>query len=174
MAEYSGHTSGYQVQSSTVLEGSSSLENTDTYGQLGHTSASTTRGNEYRCKVEAASGSAAEPSLLVGVQDESDPLRDCYWAFPDASSGTFELVRRDGDSSTILDSVSHTFQEATTYEVALEYGQDSVKAVLYDSSGDVAAETATVSDSTYSGGTFGFYTGGGSPAYYDHVTERSL
>ncbi|NEU56786.1 hypothetical protein [Halorussus sp. MSC15.2] len=174
LSEYSGNTGGYRVQSSTVLEGSRSLEATSTYAQIARTDVTTERGHEYRCRIEAGSGTGAEPSLLACVQDASDPLRDCYWAFPDVSAGEFKLIRRDGDSSTVLDSVTYTLQEATQYELALELATDTVKAVLYDSSGSVAAETTAVSDSTYSGGGVGFYTGGGTPGYYDYVTKTPL
>jgi hypothetical protein len=174
IAEYSGETSGFQVQGSTVLEGLYTLEGTGTYYDIAHADTTTPRGYEYRCQIEAASGSGAEPSLLASVQDPSSPLQNCYWAFPDASAGAFKLVRRDSGSSTLLDSVSYTLQEAATYEVALELGSSTVKAVLYDSTGSVVAETTAVSDSTHSGGTFGFYTGGGTPGYYDYVTKTPL
>jgi hypothetical protein len=174
LSEYAGHTGGYQVQGSTVIEGSNTLEATSTYNRIGHTEATTSRGNEYRCRIQADSGSGSEPSLLVSSQDPSNPFADCYWAHPDASAGQFKLVRRDGGSSTVLDSTSLSFQEGTDYEVAIKLGSDTVKAVLYDGSGNVVVETNAVSDATYSGGTFGFYTGGGTPGYYDYVSETPL
>ncbi|PSP76507.1 hypothetical protein BRC81_12905 [Halobacteriales archaeon QS_1_68_20] len=174
ISEYVGGTSGYQVQGSTVLEGSYSLEATNTYYKIAHADESTPRGYEYRFRTRAAGGSGAEPSPLVCVQDPYNPLDDCYWVHPDASAGDFNLYRRDGGSSVLLDSVAFTPQEDTTYEVTVELGADTVKAVLYDDAGSVVAETAAVSDATYDGGTFGFYTGGGSPGYYDYVTRESL
>ncbi len=174
ISEYDGHTSTYSAQSSTTLEGSYTLEASDTWGQLAHTSTTTPRGNEYRCQIMAPDGSGAEPGLLVSVQDASNAIDNCYWATPNASAGTFDLWLRDGGYSYELDSISATFQEGTTYEVALELGSDTVKAVLYDSSGNVVAETSSVSDATHSGGTFGFYTNNSTPAYYDYVTKTSL
>jgi hypothetical protein len=45
---------------------------------------------------------------------------------------------------------------------------------VYDSSGTELASTNSVSDGTYSGGTFGFYCGSDVPGYFDYVTEGPI
>jgi hypothetical protein len=48
--------------------------------------------------------------------------------------------------------------------------------VLYDASGTKITETTAATDTTYSGGYVGVYTGGspGYPTYYDYATKASL
>lgn len=64
--------------------------------------------------------------------------------------------------------------EGTEYRGVVELRSDTVKGILYDADGNQLAATDQVTDTTHSGGHYGFYTGAGQPAYYDYVTKESL
>lgn len=179
LSDYSGTTSLYTITttSSEVIDGSKTLKATDDYGKIGNDNVNTPRGDEYRARIKMGD-SAAEPALLVCVQNTSYPLDDCYMAHIDGSAGVLRLSLREGGSLTTKKEASlGSLSTGTIYELAVELASDTVKAVLYDSAGDtVLAATNTLSDTTWSGGQLGFYTGGagGFPAYYDTVTQESL
>ncbi len=174
LSEYSGHTSRYTVQGTTTLEGAQTLEATQTYGKIAHESATTPRGYEYRCRIMAGSGSAGNPGLLVSAQSPSNPWADCYYAAADADTDTLYLGRRAGGSGTTLASASVTINEGTEYRLAIDLDTDTLTAVLYDSSNTELAATTEVTDTTHTGGTVGFYGGGGTPAYFDYVGQTAL
>jgi len=175
ITEYAGNTGEYEVEQSTALEGSHRLECTGSYGKIAG-STKTPRGYEYKCRLIAGSGSGGKPSLLVSVQDRQNPTNRCYWLTLDIPNSELRLFRRDNGSSIKLDAVSVSASEGTEYRGAIELASNTVKAVIYDASGSKLTETTAVNDTTYSGGYFGFYTGGnpGYPSYYDYVTKASL
>lgn len=174
ISEYDGNTSDYTVQGTTTIESSQTLKATSTYAKIGHSSAQVSRGHEYRCRIMAGNGSTAKPCLLTCVQNASYPFSDCYCAFVDIPNNELRLLRKDGGNNTWLDTVTVTIDEATEYLVGIHLYEEKVKVVLYDASGNVLAATNAVKDTTYTDGTFGFYTGGGTPAYFDYVTERPV
>jgi hypothetical protein len=175
LSEYAGTTGEFAVEQSSAMEGSYRLKAIDSYGKIGHSTTSS-RGYEYKCRLQAGSGSSSKPGLLVSAQDQSRPLDDCYWLSLNVPGDKIALIRRDSASNTRLDDASVSLSEGTEYRGAKELASDTVKAVLYDSSGSKLAETTAVSDSTFSGGYFGFYNGGspGYPCYFDYVTQDSL
>lgn len=175
ISEYTGHTANYIAEQSSSLEGSYRLKCSDPYDALASTSTHG-RGNRYKYRFVAGSGSGSKPGFLTCVQDGSNPINSCYWLIPDISNDTLELYLREGGSSTELDSVavSGGLSEGTEYRGAVELRSDTVKAILYDASGNQLAATSEVSDTTHSSGYYGFYTGSGQPAYYDYVTKESL
>lgn len=174
MGEYSGSTAAYTVQSSTVLEGSYSLECNTAYERVAHSTAETTRGNEYKCRVMAASGSPTQLGLLVGVQDADYPFSNCYCTFVNVPNDRLHILKRENGDNTWLDGVDVSLSDGTEYIAGLRYKSDSVQAVVYDSSGTELASTSSVSDGTFSGGTFGFYCGSDVPGYFDYAVESSL
>lgn len=174
MNEYSGSTAGYTVQSSTVLEGSYSLECNDAYERLGYTTDSTTRGNEYKCRVMAPSGGPTPLGLLVGVQNPDFPFNDCYCTFVNVPNDRLSLLKKEGGNNNWLDGVDISLSDGTEYIAGLRYDSSTVQAVVYDSSGTELASTNSVSDGTYSGGTFGFYCGSDVPGYFDYVREEPM
>lgn len=176
ISEYSGTVDEFDVVSSGSLEGSYSLKTIDNYGKLGHDSVSTPRGYEYKCQVRAGSGSGGKPGLLTCVQNTSYPMNDCYWISLDVPNDELDLFRREGGTSNSLDSVSVSLSEGTEYRIAMELASDTVKGVIYDSSGSQLAATSAVSDATYSSGNLGYYVGGspGYPVFIDYVTKVSI
>lgn len=180
--DYNGETGGadYQIVQDTMEEGTTdstnTLKATGAYGDLGSTTVSTPRGNEYRARIKVGD-STAGPSLLTCVQDTTSAINGCYWAYVNQKYGSLDLSLRQSGNHTDLASASlPTLTQGTIYELAVELGSDTVRAILYESDGTtVIADTGSVSDSTFSGGQLGFYTGGGGyPAYYDYVTEEAL
>lgn len=173
--EYAGNTGEYEVEQSTALEGNYRLKCTGSYGRIA-SSTSSPRGYEYKCRFVAGSGTGGKPGILTCVQDRSRPLEDCYWLVLDIPNQELRVFRRENDASTMLASASVNASEGTEYRGALELGSDTLKGVLYDASGSKITETTAATDTTYSSGYFGFYTGGspGYPTYYDYVTQASL
>jgi hypothetical protein len=172
--EYDGQTASYSVQTSVVLQGERTLKCDSKYAEIAHTSARTPREEEYRCKIMSGSGSAAQPGLLTCVQDESNPMDDCYWLNLEPDNNMMALVRRDAGASTTLDSVNVSIEEGEQYQLGMILGEQEIIGRIYEKNGRNLAETSAVSDNTYENGAFGFYTGGGAPAYYDYVTKISL
>lgn len=181
LSDYDGETGGedYQIVTDTLEPDGSptkTLKATGTWGDLGHNNVSTPRGYEYRVRIEVGDNSVG-PSLLTCVQNTSSAIDDCYWALVDQNSSELDLILRQNGSGTKLTSSSMpSLTTGAIYELAVELDSSSVRAILYDSDGStVVADTGSASDSTWSGGQLGFYTGGGSyPAYYDYVTKDSL
>jgi hypothetical protein len=175
LSEYAGDTTYYSVQSSTTLRGNYSLKCGKNYTSIGHTTAKTSRGNGYRCQFKAESGSGSMPSLLACVQDPKSPMEDCYWAKAEPQNDKFGIKRREGGSTTVLDSEAVPLEEGTEHQLEIQLLEAGIKANLYSKDGVLLAETATIQDNTYKSGYFGFYTGGsGSPAYYDDIVEHPL
>jgi len=175
LSEYAGTTGQFTVEQSTAMEGSYRLKATDSYAKIAH-STDSPRGNEYKCRLQSGSGSSSKPGLLVSVQDRSHPMDNCYWLSLNVPGDELALLKRENASTTFLDTASVALSEGTEYRGAIELASDTVKAVLYDASGSQLAETATISDTTFTGGYFGFYNGGspGYPCYFDYVTRSPL
>ncbi|PSQ46002.1 hypothetical protein BRD15_10370 [Halobacteriales archaeon SW_6_65_15] len=174
LSEYSGDTSSYTVQSSTVLKGDHTLKCEKSYTGIAHNSVETTRGRAYRSQVMAGGNSESRPGLLACVQNLSSPIDDCYWAQANPEYGKLKIMRRDSGTTTVLDEVGATIEKGKEYQLELELREDSVKATLYTENGVLLEETSAVPDTTFDRGYLGFYTGGSSaPAYYDNVIEYS-
>lgn len=174
LSEYSGNTSSYTVQSSTVLKGNHTLKCENSYTGIAHTSVETTRGHAYQSQIKAGGSSESKPGLLACVQDPNSPIDDCYWAQANPKYGKLKIMRRDSGTTTVLDEVGATIKKGKEYQLELELRKDSVKATLYTENGVLLEETPAVPDTTFDRGYFGFYTGGSSaPAYYDNVIEYS-
>lgn len=181
--DYNGSTTSadYEIVQDAMEEGTANSTNTlkatGDYGVLGHTSVSTPRGNEYRVRIKVGD-STTGPSLLTCVQDTTAALDGCYWAYVDQKNGKLDLNLRENGTHTDLtaDTSMPALSQGTIYELAVELDSDTVRAILYEHDGTtVVADTGSVSDSTFSSGQLGFYTGGGGyPAYYDYVTKESL
>lgn len=172
ISEYTGDTSAFTVQTSTVLKGSYSLAGTSPDGRISTSSIPTPRGFEYRCRVLADTGSGAKSGLIVGDQDTATPHTDAYLLLSNSVDNRLELIRRDASSDVMLDSVDVTIDEGTEYELSIELLTHAIRGVLYDATGTELAATTALPDTTYSGGYLGFYTGAGQPAYFDYVTKR--
>lgn len=175
LSEYAGTTDEFTVEQSTAMEGSYRLKSVESYCKIAGSSKSP-RGYEYQCRFIAGSGSSGKPSLLVSVQDRAHPLSDCYWLALDVPNDEFSVLRRQNASTTYLSTANYALSEGTEYRAKIQLASDTVKGVLYDASGTKLTETGTVSDTTFSGGYFGIYTGGspGYPSYYDYVTKSPL
>lgn len=172
LTEWDGNTSLFSVQSSTVLEGNYTLRCDDNYGSIGHSSFSVSRGNEYRVQIQA--GTDTKPSLLTCAQDSARPLDDCYWAIADPSKDELGLYLRQNGSTTQLATVSNTIELGVTYKLSIQLTDSSVRAVLFNKNGKKLAETTEVSDTTFTSGTVGLYSGGsGTSSYFDYVEERN-
>ncbi len=179
LSDYNGETSNdyYEIVTDTLEGGDSTntLKATGSYGDLGNTNVNTPRGNEYRVKFKVGNNTV-NPGLLTCVQNTSAAVDDCYWAQVNQKYGKLKIYLREGGSGTNSASTSlPTLSTGTVYELAVELDSDAVRTTIYDNNGNSVTETASISDSTYSGGQLGFYTGGeGSSAYYDYVTKESL
>lgn len=173
ISEYSGQTSYYQAQSSTVLEGGYSLKCTNNYTAIAHNTSQTNRGKTYLCHALAGSGSGSRPGLLACVQDANNPMENCYWAKMDPANDLFILYRRESGKSNTLDKLSVALSEGEKYRIAIALQKDKIKGILMTENGRHLAETDLIKDTTFKSGTFGFYTGGtDAPAYYDYVGEQ--
>jgi len=174
LKEYTGDTSYYSVQSSAVLQGSYTLKCEDNYQGIAHPDIKTPRENEYRTFIMAGSGSGARPGLLACVQDADSPMDNCYWVQASTDNNNLSLFRREAGNTTVLDRVDVTINEETEYQLAIDLGESEVKASLSTDHGRQLAETKAFSDTTYTTGNLGFYTGGsGAPAFYDYVSKKS-
>jgi hypothetical protein len=175
LSNYDGSTGAYSIQSSTVLNGVSSLECVKNYTGIAHQSLQSPRGYEYSCHIQAGTNSQSKPGLLTYVQDPDNPIDDCYWAQPSPDNNNLNLFLCQGGSTTVLDRVDVAVEKGKTYQLGLELRNRKVKANLYSENDVLLAETSLVSDTTYSSGNLGFYTGGSSaPAYYDNLIEIPL
>ncbi|MFC4553475.1 hypothetical protein [Halorussus sp. GCM10023401] len=180
LSNYGGSTGAYSIQSSTVLNGVSSLKCENNYTGIAHQSLRSPRGYEYSCHIQAGTNSQSKPGLLACVQDPDNPIDNCYWASADTVNNKLSMFRRESGTSVALDRVDVEIKEGKEYQLAIQLLKNSIRAVLSDENGVFIAATKIVDDTTYQNGTFGFYTGGtGSPAYYDSVgrypfVDRSL
>jgi hypothetical protein len=175
LTEYTGDTSAYTVQSSTVLAGTQTLKAERTNAAIAHRTMQTTRGNGYKCTIKARSDSESRPGLLACVQNPDTPSDDCYWVQASVKYNNLNLFRRDAGSTTVLDTVDVTIEKGKTYQLGIELRDKDLKAKLYSENDIVLAETSIVTDTIYSSGYLGFHTGGSStPAYYDNLIEVPL
>jgi hypothetical protein len=173
--EYTGDTSSYTVQSATVLDGQRTLKAEANYVGITNSSVETTRRYGYKCSIRAGSSSDSRPSLLACVQNPDAPMDDCYWVQASPDNNNLNLFRREGGSTTVLDREDTTIEKGTTYQIGIELRERKVKGILYDENEIILAETSFVTDTTFSSGNAGFYTGGSSaPAYYNDLTEIPL
>jgi hypothetical protein len=169
LSQYTGETSAYTIQSSTVLVGTKTLKAKNTYSAIAHET-KTRRGNGYKCTVQAGSGSESRPGLLACVQDPTSPMENCYWVQANPEYNTLSLFQRDAGSTTVLDQVDITIEKGKTYQLALQLRDAELKASLYTEYGIELAATSVVSDTSYTSGRLGIQTGGPSaPAYYDNL-----
>lgn len=146
------------------------------YQQVGNPTISTPRDQSYSAEVEF-SGANANIWLLVNTQDASQPLSDTYALRVDRKTDEVSLYRRENGGATVLDSVSLSPAAGTRYRVVVDVGSDWVRGRLLDAAdGSAVASTAKVTDTTFTGGYLGFYTGNGSDvsSRYDAFKQHPL
>jgi hypothetical protein len=179
LQDYSGDKSQYTIStdSSAVIESTKTLKATGDYGGLGTSSENTLRGYEYRCQVKLGD-SSAEPGLLTCVQNTESPIQNCYWSRINTSRGQISIgVMTDGTYSSLANEALPSIETGKIYELGVRMGEEKIKTIVHEpDSGQVLAETAAVTDTTWTDGQLGFYTGGegGYPAFYDSVRKGSL
>jgi hypothetical protein len=123
----------------------------------------------------AGSGSGAKPGLLTCVQDPTSPMKNCYWLSASPANNSLALYRQDAGNSVLLESVDVAIDEGTEYILAIALGDEWIKAEMYMQNEKLLAQTSRISDTNYTSGYFGFYTGGnGATAYYDYVAESPI
>lgn len=173
---YSGSTADFTAQQTTVLEGSYTLRDDAAYTGIFNTDGYTlTRGNRYAGRIQF--DSPASPHLMIHKDPTTAYDADAYSCYVDQDSGSLSLRRWNSDSSaTTLDSVSVSLTVGNVYDAVCETdGSGNIRASVHQTDGNdvgsVIAQTSWVADTTYSGGTFGFYTSSGTSAYYDWVRE---
>ena len=174
LAEYSGDTEDYLIQSSTRIEGEHSLKCVNSYTSIAHKTLQVKRGNTYSCRTIMVD-TESKAGLLACVQDPDLPLDNCYWAQANSKTNQLRLIRRDNGSSVLLDEVDVEITEGNEYRLAIGLKQDKIKAFLLSRNGKDLAQTAGTKDTTYTSGTIGYHTGGSnSEAYYDTVIKQPI
>lgn len=166
-------TGGFAATTSNALEGSYALEGTDQYNRVTyteHTMTDRTAEAEYVLRIESPSG--GEGSFAVNSQ-VYDAIDDSYWVQP---WNNFECYVREGGSTSTTyshpDNYEPPFDQAIDFRVHYD-GSGTITLAAHEISGDsIGSELASYSftDSTHSGGLFGYYNSE-STAYYDHVRK---
>lgn len=176
LSAYSGDTHGYTIQTSTVLEGSRSALSQGTWDDIGHDTATTPTGYEYRARFRKGPSTGADDfNFLIQAQNPASARDSCYLLWP--SSNDYILVRKMNAGSSVWTRYSATVDIATdvTYETGIQFAADgSLRGVLYDDAGTELVATSWYQDtSPHTGGTFGMYCEGPDIAI-DYVTQRPL
>jgi hypothetical protein len=113
------------------------------------------------------------------VQDESNPLDNCYWAQLDTSSGAnIDLLERvDGSTYTLQGGqpFNKTEDPSKPYRIAGRVTSSGIQALVYDTDGEtILGKTDVISSSSHRGGTVGTYTGSDAGQRYDYFTRRRI
>lgn len=172
LSHYSNDTHQYTITSTSQLEGNYALETTSGFGDIANTNLTCSRGNEYKFRYYNP-GSSDTIWFLVGVQDTSSPIDNCYFAYIRYDNDELRLmVRQNGSNSEINEMRNVGLSTGTEYRFGIEY--DSTMRLNWYDSNDNLLDSVSGSDSTFSGGTVGFYGGSGSGEYIDYITEDSI
>lgn len=178
LSDHYTNVDGFTVQQSTVLEGSYSLEGTQTYEEIGNTDVTLSdrsSGTTYVGRVRAGT-STAHPAVLFYVQDAANPIDDCYWFYiePDSTTGGRVSIRENGGDAGGWD-IDCDVSEDVAYDLRCSTnGKGDITFAVHETNGDERGTelgSVTITDSTHSGGTFGFYNESDTPCYYDWVRE---
>lgn len=170
---YSGDLGAFARQTSTVLEGSNSLEysgSATSYILSGSFSASS--GTTYRWDVRTESGSNSGPYGIFGNPDAT--TFSGYMAGINPNKDNIHIYRVDSGSFTELASASATISTSTRYINEFQWGSsgDLVYRLLDGSETELGA-TSVVSDTNYTSGAIGwrYYNADGvsQNAYFDHM-----
>jgi len=179
---YDDDTSDYSVTSSTVLEGSYSIQADTAFAEIGHvgtTLSDRSAAYTYACRVRAGA-SSGRPGFIVHAQEDYDAMLNCYYVFLYQDQDELELRKRYYDGSTNTQTLADTavsLSADTTYDLRFSGdGSGAITAAVHTPDGDtygteLASVTAT--DTEYTGGTFGFHTASDAPCYYDYVRKES-
>lgn len=176
---YDGDTGSWSNDADSSLEGSRLISSSASGANIGHSSATVSRGNKYKCRI-VPNGSSGEIWFNVGVQDSTSPIADCYTIQVEVNGDDFILQKRTSSGNSLLASdvnVSGGIASGTEYRVVFEYGDtntsDNIVATLLDS-GDTEKASISATDDAHTGGTFGFRSHEGTGHKADFITEESL
>lgn len=178
LSDHYTNVDGFTVQSSTVIEGSYTLEGTGTYERMGHSSVTLSdrsSGTTYVGRVRAGA-SDAHPCVLFYVQDAANAIDDAYWFFiePDSTTGGRVSLYENGSRTDGWD-VSCDVSVGVDYDLRCSTnGKGDMTFAVHETNGDERGTelgSVTISDSTHSGGTFGFYNESNTPCYFDWIRE---
>jgi hypothetical protein len=184
LTEYSGDTSIMQTSTNFAYGGSYGLDLGTNQGTrltngIARFDQTATSGQtiRYRQNVDTASGGSDESCTLFGVQS---PVTDHYnYGVCLELFGTERIsIARDVENTDSFGSVVQLASSTLTfvdgwYEVEIDWQLDNtIEVYLYDPSGTLVT-TTSVTDTTYSGGGYGF-TSWGQNGGWDSFTARTL
>lgn len=175
--DWSGETHGYQLTTTAITGGYSLVtDGDDGFPQVMNANIATPRDQTYSCRMHLASGSAPKGWLLTNVQSGGTVLDNVYAAELDPANNTLTVIKRQNGTASTLASASVTTSYDTTYRVALDVASDQLQARVFDTSGTELGATGWVTDTTFTGGYIGVYTGGvgAGGSRYDDFTEHPL
>lgn len=172
MSNWGGDTgsSRFHTISTSQLEGNYAAR-TGSFDEI-YSDHTCSRGNEY--KVRFYNTNSSETLwFLVGLQDTSNPIDDCYFVYIRYDNDEIRLMERSGGSNSEIDEISPAgLSTNTEYRVGIEYGSP-MRLNWYDDNDDLL-DSVSGNDSTHSGGRVGFYGGNGTGSMVDYITEDSL
>lgn len=154
-------TEGYEITDDPLV-GRFAVEASGAVGypDVRKPTAETPRGHTYT--VRTVPGSAeAYPALLTNCQ-RFDVMDDCYAAWLRTGLDELLLQVRSGGRGTALGRVNarRSLSAGEEYWIALDVGDDWVRAWVLAGDGEVVAATDRHRDATHDGGTPGLYTDG--------------
>jgi hypothetical protein len=158
IAEYSGDTAAFSVQTTTVLEGSYSLQGTTSgAGQSIFANSGLNyfpeAGDTFAYKVHKLT---ADVQSMLSFGGGTTDDNNCYRFFARADKGDYLIQKRDGGTNTELDSGGATWPITDTMTWEIDWGTDgSIRFLITDSTDSVIVDT-TVQDSTFTTGGIGY------------------
>lgn len=165
IAEYSGDTADFNVQTTTIKKGAYALESSGLDSSIYSTAglgAYPSQGDTFRCYIYPNQAGAGVGEIWFATTDSNNT----YFAAMNNGTSNFQIGKRDAGSKTNFASQSYNWN-SEWYEFEIEWLSDgTINATAYDSAGtQVASLSAT--DATFTGGGIGFLDF--SAAYYwDH------
>jgi hypothetical protein len=171
-ANYVGDTAGFDITTTTPLEGTFSLEGTVANSAIGSTTVTVERGYEYRFQTTLPSDDYAR--TLFHVQDPTPPETNCYELFFGTRFDDIYLREYIDGSGGLEASASVDFVAGTEYIVGFVSAADYVQGVVYDVDGTEIGRTGQVNSTTHTGGSIGFDVGPTIGTVWDFVTRQAL
>lgn len=168
LSGYGGDTGSFTVQSSTVIDGSYTLEATAN-GYISDMDVATTQGERYRGKVQISGDSHDGFGFLYFQSSESGSNTGYRVRLSDENSA-FELIDPDGSQ---VDSTTFSVSYGTTY--LIEFGADGSgnhTCQLYSEDGNTTHATLSGTNTKQTSGGLGFYSFGDGSAFYDTVEKK--
>lgn len=169
IAEYSGDTGSWTVQTTTVYDGSEALQGpATTDSQIIDADNTIESGSEIRFRLYLNSNAVA--GFLFGVQDSDSNYR----AIVNDSAERIRLEKNDNGTVTTLDTVNPTIPKGEWLQCRIAWDDDGEITWDVDDAAGNNIDQVTATDDTWGSGGFGFYSGNNNDnKFFDNVVTAA-